>query len=234
MMIFLAIIAITAFTLSGSYYARRYQKPDGLIALYVIFTALSQILAAKIAEFDLVFIKVNAPAAVLVFAVTFLITDIVNERFGQWQVHEMILVTFVTQVAMLVFLLIGSYLPAAGFWRNQAAWETLLGVVPRIIFASWITFLVSENLDAWLFNVVRRITGERHLWARNVFSTIPALTVDTIIFVTLAFAGTGAPIGEIMIGQFVTKYLVGVIDIPFMYLNRSVAMSPQNKTKSQV
>lgn len=91
MLILIAILVITAFTITGSYYARRFNKPDGLIALYVLFTTLSQIMAAKIATYDLIFTTVTAPAAVLVFAVTFLITDIVNEKFGQKQVHEMIL-----------------------------------------------------------------------------------------------------------------------------------------------
>jgi len=219
---FLLIVLISAFTVPGAWYARRYQRPDALVGLYVVFAALSQIMASKIASFDLGFARFDAPAAVLVFAVTFLLTDIVNEKFGQRQVHLMILITFVTQVAMVVFLWTAGWLPPASFWTHQDAWETLLGVVPRITVASWITFMASENLDAWLFALVRRWTKGRHLWARNVFSTIPSLTVDTLLFVTLAFAGTGLPLLSLMMGQFATKYLVGVIDIPFMYFNRAV------------
>ena len=216
----LIIIAISAFTCFGALYARKYERPDGLVALYVVFAALSQIMASKIASYNLGIIKVEAPAAVLVFAVTFLITDIVNEKFGRMAVHRMIFITFITQVAMVAFLFIGGALKPAPYWEGQPAWDKLLGIVPRITFASWITFLVSENLDAWLFSIVRKITKGRHLWARNIFSTIPSLTVDTILFVTLAFSGTGLPILAIMKGQFATKYLVGIVDIPFMYLNR--------------
>lgn len=218
----LAILAITSFTLAGAYYARRFNRPDALIAIYVLFAALSQIMASKIAIFDLGIVQVAAPAAVLVFAVTFLITDIVNEKFGQKQVHIMILLTFVTQIAMVIFLYIGGQLTPAPFWQNQAAWDTLLGVVPRITFASWITFLVSENLDAWLFAFFRRITKGKHLWARNVFSTIPSLTIDTVLFISLAFAGTGLPLWGLMTGQFATKYLVGILCIPFMYLSKAI------------
>lgn len=218
----LAAVVITAFTLAGAYYARKFNRPDGLIALYVLFAALSQIMAAKIAVYDLGIIQVVAPAAVLVFAVTFLITDIVNEKFGQKQVHAMILMTFITQVALVVFLYIGGKLVPAPFWPNQNAWDALFGVVPRITYASWATFLVSENLDAWLYAFFRRLTKGKHLWARNVFSTIPALTVDTVIFITLAFAGTGVPLWGLMKGQFATKYLVGVLCIPFMYINKAI------------
>lgn len=213
------IVAISLFTVFGAWYAKRYDKPDGLIALYVIFIALSQIMASKIALFDIGFAQVTAPAAVLVFAVTFLITDIVNEKFGRKETHKMIFITFVTQIAMIVFLYIGGMLNAAPFWQNQQAWDLIFGMVPRITIASWATFLVSENLDAYLFAFIKRITNGNHLWMRNAFSSILSLSVDTILFVTLAFYGS-LPLWPVMMGQFVTKYLVAIIDIPFMYLNR--------------
>lgn len=193
LLVILTILVVSVLTSVGSYYARRFERPDGLIALYVLFVALSQIIASKIAEFDLLFVKVQAPAAVLIFAVTFLITDIVNEKFGRQETHRMILLTFVTQIIMVIFLFVGGKLPPANFWEHQDAWNRLLGVVPRITFASLATFIISENLDAILFSLVRRVTKGRHLWARNIFSTIPSLSVDTILFVTLAFAGTGVP-----------------------------------------
>lgn len=216
------IVLISLFTIFGAWYARRYQKPDALIALYVIFIALSQILATKIAVFDLGFTEITAPAAVLIFAVTFLITDIVNEKFGRKETHKMIFIAFITQVAMVAFIYIGTYLQPAPFWQNQQAWELIFGLVPRITLASWITFLVSENLDAYLFALIKRLTGGNYLWIRNAGSSIISLSVDTVLFVSLAFYGTGLPIWPLMIGQFLTKYLVAIIDIPFMYLNRWV------------
>jgi queuosine precursor transporter len=222
MNILLMIIAISLFTLFGSFYAKRFNKPDGLIALYVCFVIISQIMASKIAVFDLGLTKVTAPAAVIVFSVTFLLTDIVNERFGKSQVYQMINITFVTQIALVLFLYIGGQLPSAPFWQNQNSWDVILGAVPRITFASLVTFLISERLDAWIYHEVNKKTEGKHLWARNVISTIPALTVDTIVFVLLAFAGTDSPIWLIMMGQFATKYTVGLINIPFMYLNQYV------------
>ena len=217
--VILWIIGITSFTLFGAWYARRFEKPDALIALYVVFVALSQIIAVKIAEFDLGLATVTAPAAVLIYSVTYLFTDIVNERFGRREVHKMIFIAFVTQVAMVFFLWLGTRLPAAPFWEDQEAWESILGLVPRITAASWIAFLVSENLDAWAFDVFRRRTKGRHLWMRNVFSSIPALTVDTFLFITIAFYGV-MPLADLIEGQIATKWLVGLVNIPFMYLNR--------------
>ncbi|MGH8605493.1 MAG: queuosine precursor transporter [Gammaproteobacteria bacterium] len=221
MTVLILILLVSIVTIFGAIYARRRNSPDGLVALYVIFCAMSQILAAKIALFDFGFISVTAPAAVLIFAVTFLITDIVNEKFGRAATHRMIFVTLATQIALVLFVWMASTgLPPAPFWKGQDAWDSVFGLIPRIVFASWVTFLISENLDAWLFDVFFQWTKGKHLWARNAFSTIPSLTVDTLLFVTLAFAGTDIPLGPVMIGQFVAKYVVAIINIPFMYINR--------------
>ena len=219
--VILWIIGITSFTLLGAWYVRRFEKPDALIALYVVFVALSQIMAVKIARFDLGLVTVSAPAAVLVYSVTYLFTDIVNEKFGRSEVHKMILIAFVTQVAMVFFLWLGTVLPPASFWEKQQAWESIISLVPRITIASWVAFLVSENLDAWIFDVFRRITKGRHLWMRNAFSSIPALTVDTFLFISIAFLGI-MPLAELIKGQLFTKWLVCLVNIPFMYLNRWV------------
>jgi len=47
------------------------------------------------------------------------------------------------------------------------------------------------------------------------------LLLDSFIFVPLAFWGL-APLGTMIIGQTALKWLVGVISIPFMYLNKYV------------
>ena len=49
------IIVISSFTLLGSWYARKYNKADLLIGLYVTFVLVAQILATKISVFDLGF-----------------------------------------------------------------------------------------------------------------------------------------------------------------------------------
>jgi len=219
------IAAITLFTVAGSYYARRFARPDALIALYVTFILLSQIMASKIAVFDLGFAQLVAPSAVLVYSVTYLMTDIVNERFGRKAVHWMIFICFVTQVAMVFFLWLATIVTPAPFWGGQEAWESIIGMVPRIVVASWIAFLVSENFDAIIYAWFRKITKGRHLWMRNAFSSLPALTLDTFLFISIAFWGL-APLDELIPGQMGVKWLVGLVNIPFMYLNKWIMRAP--------
>jgi hypothetical protein len=217
--IFLWIIGVTLFTILGSIYARKYNKPDALIGLYVSFIIFSNIVASKVAEFNLGFATFYAPAAVIIFSVTFLITDIVNEKFGRKETHKMILIAFFAQVAVSFFAWLILSLNSAPFWNNQESFEIILGQVPRLIIASWIAFLISENLDAYLFAWFKNKTKGKYLWMRNALSSIPSMAVDSIIFVTIAFYGT-QPILQLIMGLIIVKWLVGIIEIPFMYRNR--------------
>jgi len=219
------IAAISLFTVAGAYYARRFESPDALIALYVAFVILSQIMATKIAVFDVGFAQLFAPAAVLVYSVTYLFTDIVNERFGRRAVHRMIFICFVAQVAQVFFLWLATVVAPAPFWGGQQAWDAIIGFVPRIIVASWIAFLVSENFDAVVYSWFRKLTRGRHLWARNVFSSLPALALDTLLFISIAFWGV-APLETLVAGQLGVKWLVGLVNVPFMYLNKWIMRAP--------
>jgi len=223
------IIGITSFSLLGSWYARRYGRSDLLVVLYVTFILVAQVLAVKIVEFDLGFRTFVGPGGILVFSVTFLLTDIVNEKFGRAETQRMIFLGFVSQVAMVLFFWIGVKMPAAPFWDLQESWGRIFGLVPRITLASWAAFLVSENADAYIFAWFKKLTKGRHLWARNVFSSLPALALDSLVFVPLAFAGT-MPLAPLIVGQVAIKWLTGVIDIPFMYLNRRVMASGHGRS----
>ncbi|MDD4984816.1 MAG: queuosine precursor transporter [Dehalococcoidales bacterium] len=215
------VAGITSFSLLGSFYVRKFNRPDALIAIYATFVILSQIIATKIGEFNLGFTTVTAPAAVLIYAVTYLLTDVVNERFGRRETQRMVFIAFACQVAMVFFIWLATVIKPAPIWQGQESWESIMGLVPRITAASLVAFLASENLDAVLFDLFKRLTKGRHLWMRNVFSSIPSLTADTFIFITIAFYGE-LPLLPLIRGQIVTKYLVGLIDIPFMYFNRWV------------
>jgi queuosine precursor transporter len=213
------IIGITIFSLFGSWYACKYNKPDALIGLYVAFVLISNILAYKIATFDLGFVTFFATSAVLIFSVTFLLTDIVNEKFGRKETQKMIFIAFITQIAVAFFIWLAISLKPAPFWADQKIFAQIIGFAPRIMLASWIAFLISENADAYLFAWFKKLTNGKHLWMRNAFSSIPSMALDTLFFVTIAFYDV-QPLLPLITGVLAIKWLVGIVDIPFMYLNR--------------
>ncbi len=227
LLIILWIVLTTAFSLFGSWYVRRYNKPDALIGLYIAFILISNIIAYKIVSFDFGSVTFFATSATLIFSVTFLLTDIVNEKFGRRETQKMIFIAFLTQISTALFIFIAISLEPAPFWTDQEIFTKILGFAPRIMLASWIAFLISENIDAYLFSWFKKRTNGRHLWMRNIFSSIPSMAVDTIIFITIAFYGI-QPLLPLIIGTLMIKWLVGIVDIPFIYLNRLVMYRNKN------
>lgn len=212
---------ISLFAVGGAWYVREYDRTDALLALYVTLVVAASIFAGKTLAFDFGVAEFFAPGAVLIFSVTFLLTDIVNEKFGKKEVYRMIALGFFAQLAFLIFSYLVLNAAGAPFFQNQAAFEAVFALVPRIAIAGLVAFLVSEFLDANLFQWFKKLTGGRHLWMRNAFSSLPAMAIDSAVFVTLAFWGV-MPIWPLIIGLTVTKWLVGVVDIPFMYATRAI------------
>ncbi len=220
-LILLWIGVISLIGVGAAYYARITDRADAIVALYVTLVITSNLVASKIVGFDLGFTTLFAPGATLLFSVTFLLTDIVSEKFGRAATQRMIFIAFLSQIAFLIFSYIAVSATPAPFFTGQAAFEAVFASVPRIAAAGLVTFLISESLDAYLYQWFRLKTHGRHVWMRNAFSSIPAMLLDSVLFVTLAFYGV-TPILPLIIGLTAIKWIVAVIDIPFMYIARAV------------
>ncbi len=227
------VVIIFVSTLLISQYIKMQKREDVAIAFYILFITMSQILAAKIGDFGLGVFQITAPVAVLIFPFTFQITDMVNENFGRRRTHRMILLAFITQIFMSIFIWFSIEVSAAPFWgfdwgsnptEAQQFWLNFFGSTIRITIASWISFIITENLDAILFAKLKKLTRDKNLWIRNVFSDIPALALDSLLFISIAFVGE-FPLDVIWMmiwGQMLTKWFFGIVDTPFMYLSRGI------------
>lgn len=214
---------VTSFTLLGSLWARRFGTLDLLVGLYVTFVLLAQTLSAKFAALSLGGFAVVVPAGTLVFAVTFLITDIVNERFGKRATQRMILIAFIAQIAATFFIWIGTHFPPTPDGHAKAlAWDEALSIVPLVTLAGWISFLVSENLDALLYDWIRKKTGARRLWLRNIGSTIPAVVIGALVASLIAWEAGIVGVFAHATPQIAVNALVALVGIPFVYLNHAI------------
>jgi hypothetical protein len=215
------VIMVSAISLGGSWYARRYARTDALVGLYVVLSLTAQIAATKIMAITAWGMTAVAPAGIIAFSITYLISDIVNERFGKGEAVRIIYIALCAQVAAFLVFIFALRMPSAEWWTGQAAFASVVGLSLRIAVAGWFSFFVSETIDAYLFAWLKRLTGGRQVWMRSAFSSLPAMVVDSALFVTLAFAGV-APLAPLIVGQIVVKWIVGIIDVPFLYLNRAV------------
>lgn len=220
-LIILWILVISFTTIVASYYVKRYNRPDALIGLYITLVTVANIVAQKVIEYDFGGVSFFATSGTILFAVTYLITDIINEKFGCAEARHMVLITFLMQIVVAVFMFMTISATPAPFYNNNEAFKVILGSSLRIIGASLLAFIICEMMDVYIFHWLKNITNGKHLWIRSAFSTLPTMIIDSVLFVSFAFYGI-LPIFPIITGLIVVKWLVGIIDIPFMYLSRYI------------
>ena len=90
----------------------------------------------------------------------------------------------------------------------------------RVTVAGLVAYIISQSHDVWAFHVWKRVTRGKWLWLRNNASTIVSQLIDTVIFITLAFYGVvpNNILLKLIIGQWMWKAVVAVLDTPFVYL----------------
>ncbi|MCK9230109.1 MAG: queuosine precursor transporter [Syntrophales bacterium] len=185
---------------------------------YFFITALllSNILATKIINVG----GLLLPAAIILYPLTFLVTDVVGEVQGKKSAQSLVMAGFYMSFFMVLALCIARWLPAAPFWDHGEAWDAILGATPRIVMASMIAYLVSQTHDVWAFHWWRDKTEGRHLWLRNTASTVLSQGIDTVLFITIAFGGlyAWADIATMVGSQYLVKVVIAVLDTPLCYL----------------
>jgi uncharacterized integral membrane protein (TIGR00697 family) len=210
-----------------------------LVALFVTALVTAQVTAAKLLAFDLpVTLPVagNAlvlPGAALAYALTFFASDCYAELYGRRAATVVVNVGFVMNLVLLALVWSTIAAPAVPATEpgqvDLAAFQSVLGASTSIVVASLAAYLVSQNWDVFAFHWIRDATGGRHLWLRNVASTATSQLVDTAIFVGVGFVLLGSTTVEtalaLVVGQYLFKLGVAVLDTPFVYAVVALAQS---------
>lgn len=125
----------------------------------------------------------------LTYPIAFLVTDLTNRRFGPERARRVVYVGFAFAVVL-----------------------SLVFADPRIALASGSAFLVAQLLDIFVFDRLRRSDW----WQAPLASSVLGSVVDTALFFSLAFAGTGLPWVTWGLGDLAAKLTVAVcLLLPF-------------------
>lgn len=188
-----------------------------LNALFVGLLVISNIISVKL--FDLGGLAI-LPVAAIVYVLTYPLTDVIGEVYGKDTARKTVNAGFITLLFVSVFIYIAIKLPPAAYFSYQSEFETILGGSFRIIIASLVAYVISQNLDVNIFHKLKEKHGSKKLWIRNNSSTMISQLVDTTIFITIAFYGV-MPL-NVLLGLIVTQYLfklvVSILDTPLVYL----------------
>jgi len=209
------VVGLTIVTYASAYIVRKFHDYGfaALTAFYTIYLGASQIMAVRIVQFDAGLYTFIAPAAVFLYPFVAQAIDMVNEVYGRRKAHAAITIAFITQVLLVTFIIMVNSLTPASSFPYEEAWKEIFKRGVRITAASWIAFLVCQNLDAYVFAWLKQ-RYEGRIWLRSITSDVLDLTLDSVIFVTLAFYGV-MPIFPLIIGQIVSKNVIGFLDTPW-------------------
>jgi uncharacterized integral membrane protein (TIGR00697 family) len=205
---------------------RSYKYLDALTTAFVVILLVSNLIAQKICLLGPVSVgkwsigPFAVSGAILLFPITYIFGDVFTEVYGYAASRRAIWLGFFGTALLYVIGAIVIALPSAPGWRNQQAFTTVFGFIPRILSASLIAFWAGEFANSYTMARLKLVTNGRMLWTRTIGSTVIGQAVDTILVVTLTFGGiysTGI-LFNIMVTGYALKVAYEVIATPLTYL----------------
>jgi uncharacterized integral membrane protein (TIGR00697 family) len=177
----------------------------------------------------------NLTAGAVIWPVVFISTDIINEYFGKEGVKKISIITVLMILFMFLVIVVISALPPAQFWldvnsKNAAgqpfdinyAFNSIFRQSSGIIIGSVTAFLISQFLDASVFQWLRKISGSKKIWLRATGSTLVSQLIDSIVVLFVAFYLFGNwEIEQVMAVAFINyiyKFTVAIVLTPLLYI----------------
>ena len=183
-----------------------------LAGLFVMTLIVSNIASIKVVAIGpLVF-----DAGTILFPLSYIVGDIVTEVYGYRKMRSLLYVGVVSLILTMTTFWVVQILPASPDWPNQVAYESILGVVWRIVLASVTALFLGEIMNAYVMARMKVRSKGKNLWVRMISSSVVGSAIDTVVFSTVAFLGTmsfGA-LAQLMATVFLIKITTEVIVSP--------------------
>ena len=159
-----------------------------LTAIFVGALLISNIIAAK--QFQLPF-GITMTGAVLIFPVTYILSDLFSEVYGYRWSRITCYTAFAMNVVMAIVFALAIATPAPGYWQNQEAFRTVLGNTPRILGASLLAFIAGDFVNDRVFRRMKAKHPDTHkgFSTRAILSSMCGAIIDSSIFIPIAFIG---------------------------------------------
>lgn len=167
----------------------------------------------------------------ILFASTFLVTDILSEVSGKKAAERAVRLGILTSALFIVvsqsWLL---YRPAPSDWVSPAM-RAVFSNTPRMMLASLAVYAIAQVFDVWLYHkwwaLTERLSGDRRrfLWLRNNGSTLISQLLNAILFTLFAFYGTydGKTLASVVLSSYAIFIVTSLLDTPVVYLARHIA-----------
>lgn len=166
----------------------------------------------------------------ILFASTFLVTDIMSELFGKKAAQTAVWLGIATSVS---FILISQswmlYIPNENDFASPAI-RTVFSNTPRLMIVGIAVYIIVQLFDVWAYHKWWEYTSRRFndrkkfLWLRNNGSTLISQLLNTVLFNCGAFLGTYSTktLFSIILSSYIIFIVTSLADTPFIYLARNL------------
>lgn len=189
---------------------------DLLVHAFVVILLVSNLVAQKLVKLG----PLTLSGAQLLFPITYIFGDVFTEVYGYAGSRRAIWIGFGASALMAVMGMLTVALPPHPDWHNQEAFAIVFGFVPRVVISSLIAYWAGEFANSLVMSKMKLWTEGKYLWTRTVGSTVVGQGVDTVIVVTLLFAGreSAATIVNVILSGYIAKVVYEVLATPLTYL----------------
>lgn len=189
--------------------------------LYGGLVVLAGVLGIKIASLGHwpVLGDLAVESGIFAFLLLVVLSSAVAELHGTVVANRLVRFGFIPLiVSMSLLTLVIHVVPPAPFWDDQEAYARLLGQGARMQFAGLVSYGVSQTLNVTVFSRLSAGREGSMLMLRAWIASLLSQVVDTLIFITISFAGV-LPLWDIMGGQIISKLVLSTIMVPpFIWL----------------
>ena len=191
-----------------------------LSGVFIASLVTCNLIANKFVTVDMGFKVFIVSAGILPYPLTFLVTDLISELYGQKKANLVVFAGFIASMFVLLFLWLGGQFNAIPeSLVSDDIYNSVFRNAWRIIAASMIAYLFAQFIDVRIFHFWKKLTNGKHLWLRNNGSTVASQLVDTILVIFILFAGVWSTdqIFSAIIDGWLFKMLMALIDTPIIY-----------------
>jgi uncharacterized integral membrane protein (TIGR00697 family) len=201
---------------------RQYRYLDALTTTFVVVLLVANLVAQKLVRIGPIgpLPAFTTSGAMVLFPITYIFGDIFTEIYGYAASRRAIWLGFFGTALMYGVSAFVIWLPADPEFRNQAAFVTIFGILPRILIASLLAFWAGEFANSFTMAKLKLLTRGKYLWTRTVGSTIVGQAVDTTLVVALTFAGmfSAHKLIQIIVTGYLLKVAYEILATPLTYL----------------
>lgn len=159
---------------------------------------------------------------ILPYPITFLITDLISEIYGQKKANQVVTAGIFASVFSMAIIFVANYVPAIESSPiNDETFTQVFGLSPLGVLASMLAYLIAQYIDISIYHFWKKYTKGRYLWLRNNFSTFTSQFVDTFTVVGLLCLFGVLPwslFSGLVISGFIFKIFIALLDTPLLYL----------------